>query len=644
MISTLLLALAPLAAPQTVSGALFEDVNRNGVRDFGEPLLANVPVTLFGDDGNVDITNTTAADGSYSFTVTTGARCALSIASDPAWRFSFQDLGGDPDPIPSWPQGRARPSVLAGLVDGLRNSSSSAPLLHVALGDSIAFGFNFCDSLTGKNDYVGPITTRLDGVGEAQLSKLAVPGYTTNDLLKSTSSGSIFDVINAGAQLVTLSICGNDFLADDGDASKTAANLVAARQNLQEILSGLGSELPGCDVIVNTIYDNEEGDDAFHNTWGPIWNQMIRDVAWGQMRRVAIAEIAPDYAHLDPATGLELGEDNLICHFLGLDSIHPKKRGYDLHEEKVWQGIGGVDAAAGTTERHFGFVQRIDTRFPTLTSDLGGGATSPSAVFAQDDVGALVPSGDQELRALGFDATPRGLLEQAVVRVRYLTTAPPADDVYRFEVSVDGTFSPAGSAASDWNTVIPVVGGAGNGSAPVLAVPDAPVWREVAALVTKGAAIDGSATITWQDLATLAVRLKGEAAGAADPFEVEWDVAALELWGVPPYRLLARGSPVIGTQLLVDATGREGDDVWLFASGGTGSVPFPPWGTFEIDLTSFLLLGLGSVGPTGADTRIFDLPNDPTLIGVTAYLQALVVESYYPKVGALTNLASVTFE
>src|SRR5262249_20922038 len=126
--------LAPVAAAQTVSGVVFEDLNRNGVHDFGEPLLANVPVTLYGNDGADDTTVTTAADGSYSFNVVVGAEYVLEVQPGAALRMAFQDLGADPDPIPDWPQGRRRPGVLDHLVGNLRLSNAAAPLLHVALG------------------------------------------------------------------------------------------------------------------------------------------------------------------------------------------------------------------------------------------------------------------------------------------------------------------------------------------------------------------------------------------------------------------------------------------------------------------------------------------------------------------------------
>ena len=636
---------SPAAVAQTIQGTLFEDVNRNGVRDFGEPALAGVPVTLFGDGGAVDVASATGADGTFSFVVAgAGLEFVLDVQPGPGWRESFQDLGGDPDPIPDWPQGRRRPGATDFLVANLRAATGGAPLVHVALGDSIAYGFNLCDSTSGQNDYVTPLTGRLDlASAGASLTKLAVLGQETQNLLDPNDTGTVYDAINAGPQLVSISIGGNDYLNNDGNTAATAANLVAARQNLQEILATLESELPGADVVLNTVYDNKGGNNAFHNTWGPIWNQALRDVAWGQRRRVAIAEIFPDYSHLDSGTNTVLGEAGLICNFLGLDGIHPKRRGYDLHEQKVWQGIGGVESSAATETRDFGWIRQIGTRLPTVATDLVGGATGLADALVQDDVGASIPGGDQEVRLAGFDATPNGKLAQVVVHVRYRTSAPPTDDFYRFEASVDGTFAAPGADSTSWNTIVPIVGAAGLGS-PVLARPDQPNWREVSALVTKGTQVDGAPSLTWQDLASLTVRVKGGAVGGADAFAVEWDVASIDLYGVPPFTLMASGTAQIGGNLALEATGKLGDDTWLFLSSGPGSLPFPPWGTFGVDLSHFLLLHTGSIGAAGTATISSAIPNDPALIGLSTWFQSLVVEDYVTKSGALTNTVEVTFE
>lgn len=640
-----LLALSASVRAQTVDGTLFHDFDRDGVRDAGEPALVGVPITLYGEDGNFDQTVSSAADGRYSFTAINGLKYVLEAVPGGSWRLSFQDLGADADPIPDYPQGRRRPGLAEFLVTHLRASSPSAPLLHVALGDSIAYGFNLCDSPSGKNDYVTPLTTaKLDRAGSATLSKQAVLGYETRDLLDPAATGTIFDAIALAPQLVSISIGGNDFLADDGDHARTAANLVSARQNLQELLSTLLTELPDCDVVLNTVYDNEGGNDSFHDLWGPVWNQVLRDVAWGQRRRVAIAEIWPDYEHEDPATGGKLGEDNLICQFFGLDGIHPKKLGYDLHEEKVWQGLGGVTADSGGETRDFGFLQRLGSRFATIATDVGGGASNLADALVEDDVGAVIPAGNREVRLSGFDATPVGMLAQVVAKVRYRTVRPSTDDDYRFECAVDGAFAAPGSTSSTWNTIVPIVGGAGNG-VPVLASRDQGFWRDVSATLTAGAEIDGRPSLTWADLATLAVRATAtQNGGAADNFDLEWDSVELELWGIPPYTLLQRGEPLIGATVEFDATGTQGADAWLWASTGTGTLPLPPFGTFGLDFSTAVLLDRGLVGADGARTTAVDIPADPTLIGFTGYLQALIVDVYKPKAGAITNLVAVTLQ
>ncbi|MGD9100577.1 MAG: SdrD B-like domain-containing protein, partial [Anaerolineae bacterium] len=54
-------------AQGTVSGAVFDDLNGNGVQDPGEPGLGGVVVSLIDPDAGTTITTTTSGDGSYIF-------------------------------------------------------------------------------------------------------------------------------------------------------------------------------------------------------------------------------------------------------------------------------------------------------------------------------------------------------------------------------------------------------------------------------------------------------------------------------------------------------------------------------------------------------------------------------------------------
>lgn len=632
------------ASGQSITGTLFHDVDRDGLHDPGEPVLSGRSVELFGAGGSVDQIQTTDASGRFVFAPPGSADYVLSVQQGLGWRLSFAELGGDPDPIPDFPAGRPRVGDLDHLLEHLRMASGASPLLHVGMGDSIAFGFNVCDSLFGQNGYLEPYTARLGGVGlAADLDKIAVPGLETSDVLIPGGGGDLFMALALAPDLVTISLAGNDFLGDDGNEAATAGNLVRARQNLQEILSTLLSELPQCDVTLNTIYDNVEGANPFHNRWGGIWNQMLRDLAFGQVRRVGVTEVWPEYAHRDPATGQILGERDLICDSF-LDGIHPLARGYTVHREKLWQASGGVALGAGEdAEVALGFLESMETRFPTQFLDLAGGVINEALALDLDDVGALVPAGAEELRLSGFDSTARGLLTQAVVHVRYRTTAAPVDDVYRMEASVEGTFAPPGADATSWNSIQPIVGGAGNSGAEVLAFADQPVYRTVSTLLTQGSPEDGQPTLSWQDLADLSVRIQGLPQGAADAFDVEWDAAWLELYGIPPLRLLVRGDGTVGSSLQIDATGVQGSLCLLFVALAPGSVPFPGFGTLLLDPTTLTVLFTGLVGQRGACTLAGPVPVAPDLSGVTLYFQALLVEDLATRTGGLTNRAEITF-
>lgn len=632
---------------QTVTGVAFEDVDRDGVWDPGEPVLPGVAVDLFGSAGGQDLSTSTNALGLFSFAPASVAKYCVDLHVAPDYRGSLKDIGADPHPIPNFPVGRLRMGDLEFMVPSLRSATGPAPFLHVGIGDSIAFGFNACDSLFGNNGYLEDLTDLIDATtASAVLSKIAVPGYETSDLLDPGANGNIFDAILASPDLVTVSIGGNDYLADDGNEALTALNLVNARQNLQEILSTLLTEIPSADVVLNTVYDNEDGNDAFHNRWAPIWNQMLRDVASGQNRPVAIAEIWPEFNHADPATGVKLGHQGLICHDLfGADGIHPTSQGYRVHREKNWQAMGGATVgSSGNTHGQFGYLHHIGRRTPTTFVDVQGGASNESNAFVEDGVAATIPAGNQELILAGFDARPAGLLTQAVVNVRYRTTAPPNDDRYRMQASVDGTFSAPGSTSSTWNTILPIVGSAGNAGAVINAFPHQPTYRTVSTTLSVGSPIDGQPSITWQDLATLAVRLKGTAAGGADAFSVQWDAAWVDLYGVEPHRLLIRGDGSLGSTVRMDTTGEQGSFVMMFYALAPGSVPFHPWGTLGLDPVSLRVLLTGSVGGSGSLTLQAPVPNDPGLPGITVYFQSLVVDDLPARLGALTNVVPLTFQ
>lgn len=561
----------------SIGGVVFEDENRDGVRDPQERLIANVPIDLVGDDSNVVLSTVTGADGSYRFDGLADDSYLLSIRPSSGARPSLPDATALPAPIPEFPFGSPRYSTMPNLLLNLDAAAQSGSTFeHVGLGDSIGFGFNVCGSIFGEDGYFQPTTERLRRAAAAAIDgdKQSFPGDETADLLDPDVDlllffNDIFYAVDEGADLVSISIGGNDFLGNDTDA-ELAEDLVVARQNIQEIVASLLSELPSADVEFNTVYDNLEGNDALHNTWVPIWMQALREGAWAQARPVTIAEVYPEYRHDED--GVKLGEPGLICNNF-LDGIHPTNEGYDVHEEKLWQAFGGVTLAGNDRlDVDLGYVRKRGEVEATTFEQTAGVTVSPEEALAIDGTGALVPSDGAEFRLMGFlpFAPPPGFdLTHAIIKVVFRTTGAPIDDYYAFEASIDGTFSAPGQTPTSWNTIIPLVGSAGNSGAERLGFPDQPQFRVASAPLYLGAPTsNGETTLTWSDLETVTVRVLTTVVGDPDPFSVEWDGAAIEVYARPT--TAAAGHPSLA-RLVVTAPLAARDEI--LRSLETGAAP-----------------------------------------------------------------------
>jgi|GEM_PF-4757290 len=568
LVATLWLIASPASAG-SIGGIVFADVNRSGEQDADETGLANAPVTLMGIDGTVRVIQRTAADGSFLFSDLADGDYLLSLPASDRFRASVPNDEAVPAPIPDFPFGGARYSAPARLINNLIAADNAGrSVRHVGLGDSIGFGFNLCGSILGEDGYFEPATERVGRASPVGINqdKQSVPGDETADLLDPDIdllifANDVYYAVDEGAEIVSISIGGNDFLGPNerGDA-EIAAALVEARRNIQEILSSLVRELPESDIEINTVYDPEMGDNDVHNTWVPIWMQVVREHAWAQERRVTIAETYPEYAH--EASGQVLGEPGLICQFFGLDEIHPTNDGYDVHEEKLWQAFGGVTLAGDSdrTDISLGFVPKRGEARPAETLVVAGQVTDASEALAVDGRGALVASDGAELRVsdfLMFEPPADVELAHAVVRVTYRTTGAPIDDYYRIEASIDGTFSEPGDTPTTWNTILPIVGSSGNDGAQRLAFADQPQFRTVTAPLYAGAPTDsGASTLTFDDLETLSIRVATTVVGDPDPFEVEWDGVTVEVYVRPQGSGIVAPDPITPLAPAADRTPR----------------------------------------------------------------------------------------
>ncbi len=578
VVGLLLVATLPLpATAQDVSGVLFDDRDGDGVRDPGEPPLGGVAVRLYGQagTGGVDQTVATAADGSYSFSP--GDGCYLITPVDPAgWRMSQTRDDRVPQSTPGYlhPVGRPR---FAKLDQGIQNLQSGS-YRQSALGDSIAANFNvFCGS--SPFFYNQQLQSRLGCVSgvAVTLDEAATLGEHSDDLLVDDGAGlnNVFAMIDVQPQLITLSMIGNDLLDVDpgdggtqADVNRAVAEVLDARQNLQEALSALVSEVPGAHILLNTLYDNEASEcnpSNFHQTWIPIVARILRDLAWGQTRRISIVEVAADFAQFDQAPQCT-GFTDMICLFF-LDQIHPNEDGYEIIGEKIWEAAGG--ASLGTqdilsrtafADVNYGYVRRVRRLLPTEWETRNGASVvDPQAALDDQDAGApagiSLGNGSQEFRVSGF---PTWFDEIQIVRViagvRFRTAGAGSavDDLYRMEAAITDQFRPPPGfnySPTDWNFYTPIVGGGGPSQPPenpdypnaeTLVVPNVTDYREVSATLTKNPILPAGAAdyewpaLTHEDLATTAIRVAAApepGAAGDDDYRVELDYAWLDLYG-----------------------------------------------------------------------------------------------------------------
>jgi lysophospholipase L1-like esterase len=576
-----IVTIAPALA-QSVSGQAFEDRNANGIKDPGEPALSGLAVELYGKlDAGGAFDQTVLADANGAFSIAPGNGCFLLLAQDPSgYRQSFARTDSVPDNTPGYlfPVGFSRFAKFDQAIAALKSGS----LRYTAMGDSISTNFNFCGA-TETFWYSNRIRDRLACTTPAAavtLDQAGVVGQHTDDLLVDDmdDANNVFRVMQMAPppRLISLSMIGNDLRGVDPAGTPTQAQVNRAveevldsRQNLQEVLSVFTSQIPGADIALNSLYDPlayncyTADSSVFHRQWLPIVNRILRELAWGQVRRASINEVAAEFSHEDQNVQCT-GFDGMICRFF-LDNIHPTNDGYTILREKVWEAAGGVNLGPSDgLERtsiagaDYGYLKRMRRIFPTI-AQAGSGAviTNPGAALTESDAGATasiqLALGQAEVRLSGFpDYYDEDQIVKVIAGVRYRTSGTVTDDFYRIEVSPTGTFRPPPGysyTTTNWNFYTPLVGGGGP-NAPasnadystekLLALPNVGALRDVSATLTKNPVLAGGAgeydwpALTRPELGTTTFRVaSAPVANTAgnDAYQIEVDVAWLDLYG-----------------------------------------------------------------------------------------------------------------
>jgi hypothetical protein len=125
-----------------------------------------------------------------------------------------------------------------------------------------------------------------------------------------------------------------------------------------------------------------------------------------------------------------------------------------------------------------------------------------------------------------------------------------------------------------------------------------------------------------------------DAGEASQGYDASVAAQAISLRGAALLRAprLTSNPPIVqignNTSFVTEAN-KPGDLVVVALSVGPAplTIALPPWGTVEIDVSAFVILGFGLAGPNGSYVQPFAVPNSPTAIGAWA-LQSLAGDNF----------------
>lgn len=208
--------------------------------------------------------------------------------------------------------------------------------IYLALGDSLAWGFNLSDR--AAESYPSVIHGQITQGRAAELVNLAIPGETSGSFVARQLPRAA-ELIRAARRdgrrvsPITLDIGGNDLRAVEraGPAERAAA-VEEARRNIARSLDEL-REAAGrdADIAIMTYYNPYGGDAAADGSdafWVEQLNAAIRDEAG--RRGVAVADVYSAFA----------GGRFYTHTFILLGDIHANAQGHALIAQQFYDALG----------------------------------------------------------------------------------------------------------------------------------------------------------------------------------------------------------------------------------------------------------------------------------------------------------------
>lgn len=104
------------------------------------------------------------------------------------------------------------------------------------------------------------------------------------------------------------------------------------------------------------------------------------------------------------------------------------------------------------------------------------------------------------------------------------------------------------------------------------------------------------------------------------------------------------GQVQVGGNVTISLYGDSNDQVLMFTSLGTASLPLPPFGTLGLDPANHFLLLLATALPSQQLDLNGQIPNDPALSGFTFYSQSLIGPDLATKQMKFSNVLTIAIQ
>jgi lysophospholipase L1-like esterase len=207
---------------------------------------------------------------------------------------------------------------------------------YVAMGDSITAGWG-SPAINGArlNGFAAQLHRQLLSRGPADLHNLGVPGLTSGQFLFLLDHWPEASDVIKHADLITLSLGGNDIIWTDykspGDAAKMREAMSKYEANIEAILAKIRSQNPTARLFVLEVYNPFSPDDSRHQA-------LSEYIQWAN-ESIAMAANTHE-ATVVPTASLFLDHEKEYVNLANND-IHPNVAGHTRIAEQISHALFG---------------------------------------------------------------------------------------------------------------------------------------------------------------------------------------------------------------------------------------------------------------------------------------------------------------